>query len=144
MEWLVIVALLVIVIVAARVLGLTDADYGSLFPPLPGREHYMDFIGESADSLPNGKADLADFRQGLPLADFLEPAMGLTTTGAASCAADDSERQTELGGQYVQRTNNYRRDYPDHCSSLFSDFVGSVYRPKYGGVGKTVPCDGSC
>ena len=134
-------ALILILITAARVMCMTDADYGL---PLKG-DGFMDFIGqESVDSLPNGRPVLADFRQGLPLADFLEPSEGLTTLGASECAAEDSERQTELGGQYVQRTNNYRRTYPDHCSSLYSDFVGSIYKPKYGGVGLTVPCNGQC
>jgi hypothetical protein len=141
MQLLLVSSLLVLVIVAAYVLQMRGSDYG--FPDKV--ERYMDFIQvESPSGLPNGKPDLADFTQGPPLSDFLDVSMGLTNLGADGCAAADSARQMELDGQYTQRTNNYRRDYPDHCSSLFSDFVGSVYKPKYGAVGIVVPCDGQC
>jgi hypothetical protein len=75
------------------------------------------------------------------LKDFLKVKTGLTSMTAESCAAADAGRQGELGGQYVQRTNNYRRDYPDSCSSR-SDFVGSIYQPV--ALGSIVPCDGDC
>jgi len=141
MEWLLAIALMLLVITAAYVLHMRGTDYG--FPDRT--ENYMDFIGAgSPEALPNGRPDLAEFGQGLPLADFLDVSMGLTTLDAGGCAAADSARQTELGGQYVQRTNNYRREYPDHCSSLLSDFVGGFYKPKKGGVGMVVPCDGDC
>lgn len=119
--------------------------YGAYSQPAKKTEGYVDYTEThafTADGLASGEA--ADFRQGLPLADMLVPATGLTNLGAAGCAAADSARQAELGGQYVQRTNNYRREYPDHCSSLFSDFVGAFYKPKEGGVGLTVPCNGDC
>ena len=143
MEWFLVVALLVLVITAAYVLQMKGSDYGI---PDKGRlERYMDFIGKAeVEGLPNGKHELADFRQGLPLSDMLEPAPGLTTTSAVSCAAEDQARELELDGQYAQRTNNYRRDYPDRCSSLLSEFVGAVYKPKKGGVGMVVPCKGEC
>jgi len=141
MELLLGIALLLLVITAAYVLHMKGSDYG-----FPDRvEHYMDFIGTpTPEGLPTGKPDLADFSQGLLLADVLEVSTGVTNLGAGGCAAADSARQAELGGQYVQRTNNYRREYPDHCSSLLSDFVGGFYKPKMGGVGLTVPCDGQC
>lgn len=132
-------ALMVLVITAAYVLHMKGSDYG-----FPDRERFMDFIEPATGALPNGRPDLAEFNQGLPLSDMLEVETHVTNTSAVSCAAADSARQMELGGQYVQRTNNYRREYPDHCSSLLSDFVGGFYKPKYGGVGLTVPCDGQC
>jgi len=140
MEWFLLVALLVLVITAAFVIQMKGSDYG--FPDK--MERYMDFIGNEVEGLPNGKHELADFRQGLPLSDMLEPAPGLTDTSAVSCAAEDQARELELDGQYTQRTNNYRRDYPDRCSSLLSDFVGGIYKPKKGGVGMVVPCKGNC
>jgi hypothetical protein len=141
MEWMLGVALMVLVITAAFVLQMKGSDYG-----FPDRvERYMDFIGApTPEGLPTGKPDLAEFQQGLPLSDMLEAAPRLTNLSADGCAAADSARQMELGGQYVQRTNNYRREYPDHCSSLLSDFVGGFYKPKKGGVGLTVPCAGQC
>ena len=141
MQWLPLVAVLVIIITAAYVMQMSDSDYG-----LPLRsERFMDFIGApEAEGVPDGRPELAHFSQGLPLSDFLPVETGLTDETAVSCAAEDQARAAELGGQYVQRTNNYRRDYPDHCSSLQSDFVGGFYKPKKGGVGATLPCPGSC
>ena len=145
MEWFLLVALLVLVITAAYVLHMNGSDYGFPDGGPVGVEEYMDFIGKAeVEGLPNGKHELADFRQGLPLSDMLEPAPGLTDATAVSCAAEDQARELELDGQYTQRTNNYKRDYPDRCSSLLSDFVGSVYKPKKGGVGMIVPCKGDC
>jgi hypothetical protein len=129
MEWMLAVSLAVLLITAAFVLHMTKVDYG-----------VERFANEKAE----GSVDLAEFGQGLPLADFLRVETGVTRMGAPDCAAADSARQMELGGQYVQRTNNYRREYPDHCSSLRSDFVGGFYQPKEGGVGLRVPCDGDC
>jgi len=130
---------MVLLITAAYVLQMKGTDYGFL-----DRDSFMDFVEPAAGALPNGRPDLAEFNQGLPLSDMLEVATHVTNMSASRCAASDSARQMELGGQYVQRTNNYRREYPDHCSSLLSDFVGGFYKPKYGGVGLTVPCNGQC
>ena len=132
MEWLLVVALMLLVITTAYVLHMQDRDYGV---PI---ERYMNYIGAEKGDL----ADLADIQQGLPLSDVLETANGLSDLDAAGCAAADEARQMELGGQYVQRTNNYRREYPDHCSSLLSDFVGGFYKPKAGV--SDVPCAGQC
>lgn len=78
----------------------------------------------------------------LPLQDMLAAAPRLSGMGAADCAAADKARQLELGGQYVQRTNNYRRDHPDTCSAPLTEFVGSVYQPL--AIGDIVPCNGLC
>lgn len=77
------------------------------------------------------------------LGDVLPVTAGLTAYQAADVARIDVTRQTELGGQYVQRTNNYRRVYPDNGSAPLSELVGSVYAPK-DGVGAVVPCGGLC
>lgn len=108
-------------------------------------EGYADFIGErAAADLGNGvEPDLAIFGQGLPLADFLTPATSLTRLSARGCADEDKARQMEPASQYVQRTNNYRRDYPDNCSAPLTEFVGAIYAPK-DGVGLSVPCAGQC
>lgn len=95
-------------------------------------EGYMDFIEPTETTTVSGLGldDLARVDQGLPLSDILVPRTpGLSTLDAASCAALDPSRHLEVGGQYVQRTNNYKRAYPDSCSSLPTEFVGSVYEP---------------
>ena len=106
-------------------------------------ESFVDFItaleGASLDALnpmPEGEQAL--------LKDFIrvKAKTGVSNLSAKGCADSDQSRQQELGGQYVQRTNNYRRDNPDNCSAPFTDFVGSIY--DQGSVGVTVPCDGDC
>ena len=130
-----------IILVAIIVLGLT-AVYILQTPPMRRHELFADYITGGAMKGPDGLVPLfADVAQGLPLSDVLKTATGLTKMNAKTCAATDTARQQELGGQYVQRTNNYRRDYPDDCSSLMSDFVGGFYA---GTIGATVPCNGSC
>lgn len=104
------------------------------------------FIGARVDPegvVPLALSEAADVRQGLPLSDFLVPDSGLSGKGAAEIAAEDQSRQLELGGQYVQRTNNYRHTYPDNWTGPFSELVGAVYAPR-GSVGATVPCAGQC
>ena len=95
-------------------------------------------------SYPEGIMDpLAPVGQGPLLEGTLKLHTGLSKLDAGSCAAQDRARQMELGGQYVQRTNNYRREYPDNCSAPLTDFVDSIYAPN-NGVGLSVPCDGAC
>ena len=135
-EWMIIVAILMLALTAAYILQ----------HPKRRREFFADYLPfETKLKGPDGFVPaIAEFGQGLPLADVLKTAIGLTNESARSCAASDKARQEELGGQYVQRTNNYKRDYPDDCSSLLSDFVGGFYEPKEGAVGTRVPCNGQC
>ena len=117
---------------------------------LQGREHYVDYVVPLSSSQLNKTVDgflpdAAPFPEGQQalLKDFIPTEVGLTAFTAFDCAAVDRTRQTEIGGQYVQRTNNYKRDYPDNCSAPLTDFVGAIYRPK-DGVGMNVPCNGDC
>lgn len=130
-----VVVLSVLVITAAFVLQMDTSDYGLKTET----ESFMDYLGVTKPP----SAEFADVHQGLPLSDFLLTGTGLSGLTADGCAKTDAARQMELGGQYVQRTNNYRREYPDNCSSPLSEFVGGFYEPK-NGVGQVVPCDGSC
>ena len=109
------------------------------------REGFADFIGSSDNGYAGSEPDvpLAMFTQGLPLADMLTIQSGLSSLDARGCASIDRVRELELDGQYVQRTNNYKRDYPDNCSAPLSEMVGSIYKPK-DGVGLVVPCAGQC
>ena len=107
--------------------------YVDYITPLEGAP--LDFFQPNAGMYPEGPQVL--------LKDFMKVKTGLTSATAKSCMDQDKARQGELGGQYVQRTNNYRRDYPDNCSAPRSEYVGSVYEPKHG-VGLSVPCEGSC
>ncbi len=146
MQWLAVVAVIVIALTALYTLELAKLTGGQINP---GYEGYADYVdGVKPDRLGavelNNNADLASLNQGPPLSDFLQVKSGLTPYAAGSCFNEDQATSLEPGGQYVQRTNNYRHDYPDNCSALLSEFVGSVYAPKSGAVGVTVPCAGKC
>ena len=107
-----------------------------------GVESYMDYIGPASNEPYDINPEIATFGQGLPLADMLSVQQGLMEKGYTGCGGQDEARIMELNGQYVQRTNNYRRDYPDNCSAPLNEFVGAVYKPVT--VGASVPCGGRC
>jgi hypothetical protein len=107
-----------------------------------GVESYMDYVGAPSKEPYDINPEIAAFGQGLPLADVLSVQSGLNEIGYTGCGAVDEARILELNGQYMQRTNNYRRDYPDNCSAPLNEFVGAVYKPV--AIGATVPCKGSC
>jgi len=147
-ELLLAFALATIVILMAYQIRMTTSDYLGF-----GVEGFTNTntnsVRDSDTSVLEGNGgnepELAQIQQGLPLSDFLEPAgTGPSNLGADACARIDSARQTELDGQYVQRTNNYRHDNPDNCSSPLSEFVGAFYKLRTNTVGTTVPCAGSC
>jgi len=47
---------------------------------------------------------------------------------AGCCDETDFESRTNLTGNYIQRTNNYKRVYPDNCSGPLHEFTMSFYR----------------
>lgn len=47
---------------------------------------------------------------------------------AGCCNETDFEARTNLTGNYLQRTNNYKRDYPDNCTGPLHEFTMSFYR----------------
>jgi hypothetical protein len=138
-----VVAIIVLALTALYVLRMSRM--GSMLPGFPS-ELFRDYIGTGVGSAgtPDGVVpDLAALRQGVLLEDRLDYNPGLTAYTAADVASIDDARQMELGGQYVQRTNNYRREYPDNTSAPLSELVGAFYAPK-NGVGRVVPCGGMC
>lgn len=141
MQWLVIVALILI--------GLTWMYTHAMRSTLrPWGEGFLDFIdrrsGVTAGGGPDGvEPEIAAINTGVLLESAMTPAPGLSGLTAGACYAQDRTNELQLGGQYAQRTNNYRRDYPDNCSAPLTDFVDSMYAPR-DGVGLTVPCAGQC
>jgi len=108
-------------------------------------EDFMNYVDQDhPDKSGIAEPDLADIQQGLPLSDFLRVDAGLNGATAAECAEVDGARVTEPGGSYVQRTNNFRHDYPDYCMARPDDFVASVYAPKMDALGAGVGCAGKC
>jgi hypothetical protein len=106
-------------------------------------EAFMDYF--SAPVGPKGGPDgvapeIAGFTQPLPLADVYTAEPKLQEYGYAGTAHLDQARQLESGGQYLQRTNNYRREYPDNGSAYLVEFEGAMYR-KPTDINAGVPCD---
>lgn len=47
---------------------------------------------------------------------------------AGCCNETDFEARTNLTGNYIQRTNNYKRAYPDNCTGPLHEFTMSFYK----------------
>jgi hypothetical protein len=47
---------------------------------------------------------------------------------AGCCNETDFEARTNLTGNYLQRTNNYKRGYPDNCTGPLHEFTMSFYK----------------
>ncbi len=60
----------------------------------------------------------------LPTTNQAQPHYG---ENAFSCHAKDYWRTHELTGNYRQETNNYKKNYPDSCTSARGEFVLSFY-----------------
>ena len=52
----------------------------------------------------------------------------LSCVDSRSCYATDFQRTIEKTGNYNQQTNNYKRKYPDSCSSPFQELVLNFYK----------------
>ena len=148
MLWLVVVALIVIALTGMYAVAMRSASsWYAIRLPFGVGESFADYLPGQDGKGPDGvEPELARFavvgEQGL-LTGVVPVEAGLTPYTAERVAEIDQTREMELGGQYVQRTNNYRHQYPDNWTAPLSEFVGSVYRPK-NGVGEVVPCSGSC
>jgi hypothetical protein len=49
---------------------------------------------------------------------------------SSCCHETDFEQRTNLVGNYVQRTNNYKRGDPESCSAPFHELTLSFYKPQ--------------
>ena len=88
---------------------------------------------EEADSSPGKPApvDLYHMEPYLLLSDILVKGQeSPSSVTSQSCYTMDAEASLSKVGNYRQLTNNYKREYPDHCSSPFQEFVLPFYKPK--------------
>jgi hypothetical protein len=138
MEWL-----LVITIILLALTALYSIQMAKLAGGPRGIESYVDYINGELGGPDGVVPEIADFRQGLPLADMLTSTEKLTELGYGGAYTANKTRQLEIGGQYVQRTNNYRHTYPDNGSTPLNELAGAVYKSS-SDIGATVPCDGLC
>jgi hypothetical protein len=88
--------------------------------------------GNPLTNFPPNKPSPVSFRDGsnyMLLADELEPIdSGLSCVNSRSCYAVDTDRLQEKTGNFRQLTNNYKRGYPDSCSSPYQELVLSFYK----------------
>ena len=67
----------------------------------------------------------------------LEAEAGWDRTTSQVCYQTDAGEVLKKTRNFLQRTNNYPRSYPDSCSAPFHEMVGTFYAPSMGGVGQT-------
>lgn len=118
-----------------------------------GQEGFTDTTASSTTwgDLPSPMKDMS-FRPGIPsqedgpanaslnrprqpyhlLQDVLPnaPSGNVSCLKASCCSETDFEQRTNLTGNYLQRTNNYKRAFPDNCSTPLHEFVLSFYKNK--------------
>jgi len=102
----------------------------------PAREGYSDYLdvkGKSETDTVDGPAAaaLGDPRKPYHLLNGVIPNAPRDTIGclnAGCCYETDFEARTNLTGNYLQRTNNYKRGYPDNCSTPLHEFTMSFYK----------------
>jgi len=91
-------------------------------------------VGDCPGTLENAAEYVGGIKKPYKSYDLLsggkkEPRIAAGPT-AAKCYEVDWSRGLEPGGSYAQRTNNYKQNYPDSCSSLNHDLVLDFYEPK--------------
>jgi hypothetical protein len=52
----------------------------------------------------------------------------ISCVNSRSCYATDFQRMTEKTGNFRQMTNNYKRNYPDSCTSPMQELVLNFYK----------------
>ncbi len=57
------------------------------------------------------------------------PRGSISCLKASCCAETDFEWRTNLTGNYLQRTNNYKREFPDNCSGPLHELTLAFYKP---------------
>jgi len=68
---------------------------------------------------------------------MLEAEAAWDKTTSQVCYQTDAGEVLKKTRNYLQRTNNYPRKYPDSCSAPFHEFLGTFYAPSTGGIGQT-------
>jgi hypothetical protein len=108
--------------------------------PVVEEQHDKDTFKPTADPT----QDLLDYRPNQPspvdlqntqpyhlLSDIMEQPRikeSVSCVNSRSCYATDFERTIEKTGNYRQQTNNYKRKYPDSCSSPLQELVLNFYK----------------
>jgi hypothetical protein len=103
--------------------------------PKPVKEGFELEKKDTSDSImdypPNGPSP-ADVYTEHPyhlLRDILPTASDAPPMSSRSCYETDFEQATSKTGTYRQLTNNFKRSYPDNCSTWNQNLLLSFYKP---------------
>lgn len=115
--------------------GRTDGPAASTLTPAPLLQGFSDFDvkGKSEVNPDSGPANASLLQPRKPyhlLSDVLKnaPRDTIGCLRAGCCNETDFEARTNLTGNYLQRTNNYKREYPDNCTGPLHEFTMSFYK----------------
>ena len=64
------------------------------------------------------------------LNDIMAPSRDKKSLSSRSCYATDFNRTMEKTGNFLQMTNNYKRNYPDSCSGWNQELTLNFYKAK--------------
>jgi len=95
--------------------------------PFENEKKYNSPLFESSD----GPADVYNNQPYHLLSDEMSPPRmkeSLSCVNSRSCYASDFERMISRTGNFRQFTNNYKRGYPDSCSSPYQELVLNFYK----------------
>lgn len=91
--------------------------------------------GVSETSTVDGPADasLKQPREPYNLLKDLPPAPrgSISCLTAACCSETDFEQRTNQTGNFLQRTNNYKREFPDSCSAPLTELNLAFYKNSF-------------
>ncbi len=85
---------------------------------------------ETSDISGPADANLLQPRKPYNLLDKLPPAPrgSISCLTAACCSETDFEQRTSQTGNFLQRTNNYKREFPDSCSAPLTELNLAFYK----------------
>jgi hypothetical protein len=116
--------------------GRTDGPAASMLSPaalLQEGFSNLPVVGKTEVGSDSGPANASLTQPRKPyhlLSDVLQnaPRDTIGCLRAGCCNETDFEARTNLTGNYIQRTNNYKRDYPDNCTGPLHEFTMSFYK----------------
>jgi len=102
----------------------------------PDTSHLLDTTKANSPIMeyPPDSPDQADLYNDQPyhlLSDLLPPPRekeSISCVNSRSCYAVDFDRMVSKTGTFRQMTNNYKRGYPDSCSSPYQELVLNFYK----------------
>jgi hypothetical protein len=95
-------------------------------------ENIVSGTPETTDVSGPADASLKQPRKPYNLLEQLPPAPrgSISCLKASCCAETDFEWRTNQTGNFLQRTNNYKREFPDNCSGPLHELTLAFYKPE--------------